>query len=381
MKILPSLAGLLGLAAAAEGPLSLQGYVDAVQGAQFSDDLDSLHALNWVQNRLNVRFAPAGPFSAALEGRNRLYYGDAVRDYAGLGSQLSQDPGRLDLSWNVVDQTGAIWNLSVDRAWAQWKATAWQLTLGRQRVNWGVATTWNPDDWFNAYDFLDFDYPERPGSDAVRLQIFPGPLTLDAAAKIDAQDKAVAALRLGFNRWTYDFQALGGWVRGDAAEGLGWAGNLGEASFKGEVAAFEPVSDSGSAAVVVTTEVDEALPGGIWLSGSLLFNSQGAGDLAGVLSGAATGLSAKNPFPSQWAVFGQISKTVTPLFTPTLGLLYAPDAGAVVILPTLAYSLAENWDLTLLSQTLVLAGQHPGYAGAGLHGAANGIYLRLNWSF
>ena len=33
---------------------------------------------------------------------------------------------------------------------------------------------WNPNDLFNAFSFVDFDYEERPGSDALRIQKYTG---------------------------------------------------------------------------------------------------------------------------------------------------------------------------------------------------------------
>ena len=42
--------------------------------------------------------------------------------------------------------------------------------IGRQRINWGTTTIWNPNDIFNAYNFLDFDYEERPGMDGGKFQ-------------------------------------------------------------------------------------------------------------------------------------------------------------------------------------------------------------------
>ena len=53
----------------------------------------------------------------------------------------------------------------------------WELTLGRQRINWGVNLAFNPNDLFNAYSLIDFDYQERPGSDAIRFQYFTNELS------------------------------------------------------------------------------------------------------------------------------------------------------------------------------------------------------------
>ena len=52
------------------------------------------------------------------------------------------------------------------------------LRIGRQRINWGVNLAWNPNDLFNAYSLIDFDYQERPGSDAIRFQYYMGDLSV-----------------------------------------------------------------------------------------------------------------------------------------------------------------------------------------------------------
>lgn len=31
---------------------------------------------------------------------------------------------------------------------------------------------WNPNDWFNTYNYFDFDYEERPGTDAIRVRVY-----------------------------------------------------------------------------------------------------------------------------------------------------------------------------------------------------------------
>jgi hypothetical protein len=46
--------------------------------------------------------------------------------------------------------------------------------IDRQRIHWGVTNFWNANDLFNAYNFLDVEYEERAGREAVRLQLFSG---------------------------------------------------------------------------------------------------------------------------------------------------------------------------------------------------------------
>ena len=60
----------------------------------------------------------------------------------------------------------------------------------RQRINWGQTLVWNPNDIFNAYSYFDFDYIERPGSDAIRLQYYPDySSAIEMAVKADYENK------------------------------------------------------------------------------------------------------------------------------------------------------------------------------------------------
>ena len=51
------------------------------------------------------------------------------------------------------------------------------MRIGRQRINWGVNLAWNPNDLFNAYSLIDFDYQERSGVDAIRFQYYTGEMS------------------------------------------------------------------------------------------------------------------------------------------------------------------------------------------------------------
>ena len=121
---------------------------------------------------------------------------------------------------------------------------------GRQRVNWGVNLVWNPNDVFNTFSYFDFDYEERPGTDAVRVQYYTG--VTSSAELVYKMGKKCQ--RNGFGRlvsfhhnWNYDFQFLGGWVGTDFVAGTGWSGDIRGAGFRGEITQFVPrKSRSGS---------------------------------------------------------------------------------------------------------------------------------------
>ena len=118
----------------------------------------------------------------------------------------------------------------IDRLYLQWNDDSWQFKVGRQRINWGVNLAWNPNDIFNAYSLYDFDYEERPGTDALRFQKFIGYAGgYEIAIKIaDNWDEfTAAAMAYKWNVKGFDLQALGGIMKNNLTAGIGWAGNLG----------------------------------------------------------------------------------------------------------------------------------------------------------
>jgi hypothetical protein len=112
--------------------------------------------------------------------------------------------------------------------WFQYTNEKLQVTAGRQRINWGQTFVWNPNDIFNTYSYFDFDYEEKPGSDAVRVQYFLNPTSaFELAAKLDRQNKATIAGLYRFNKLNYDIQFLSGITdEQDFVAGAGWSGQI-----------------------------------------------------------------------------------------------------------------------------------------------------------
>jgi len=134
-------------------------------------------------------------------------------------------------------------NSTIDRALINYSKGKWDITLGRQRVNWGMNLVWNPNDIFNTYNFLDFDYEERPGSDALRVQYYLGDFSkIEVSAKKGrSKDDYIIAGMYKFNISSYDIQFITGVYQKDWMFGAGWAGNLKDAGFKGEISYFVPM--------------------------------------------------------------------------------------------------------------------------------------------
>ena len=356
-----------------------KGYLKDLQTASFSSEKGSLITSNLVHNRLNFKYDFSESFSARAELRTRLFWGEQVRWTPDFSQQVDYENGWMDLSWVVVDEPAVVLHTIADRLSLNWQKQRWDITAGRQRINWGMATVWNPNDLFNTYNFYDFDYEERPGSDALRVRCFTSGMSGFDLAVAQGKDTAstIAALSYRFNHRGYDFQVLGAWYKDDLALGAGWAGSIGNAGFKGEATWFQPRSSFWDTTGLLSfaLEADYTFAGSWYVGGSFLYTSGGSNDAAVLDLPAARPLSARTPMPFKYSILGQLTKQVTPLFAANLSLTYSPGANALILFPVLTYSVSDNWDVNLVAQSF-FAPEEGAFKNRG-----NLLLFRLKWGF
>lgn len=360
-----------------EKNLVLSGYIKNLHEFSFINSLEQLQWTSLLHNRLNFKYSPSEKLTMRLEFRNRLFYGDNVKNIFGFSEFISQDHGITNLSWNIIDNKDLLFNTTIDRVLINYTNGDWDITLGRQRVNWGMNLIWNPNDIFNTYNFLDFDYEERPGSDAIRMQYYIGDFNkIEVAAKKgkSVDDKIVAAM-YKFNQYSYDIQLITGIYLNDFIVGAGWAGNLKNTGFKGEVSYFIPYKTYFNSENVLSAavSVDYGFKKGLYLNGSILYNSS-ADDASGNLGYFLyTSLSPKNLMPYKYSGFLQLAKEFTPIFRGVVSTIYSPTNHSVIIMPTFDYSVATNWELNFTGQSFF---EFENYQTLG-----NSLFIRLRWSF
>lgn len=354
---------------------SMTGYVKNLQTLLFFED-EYLQD-NLIHNRLNFRWYMSDAFTFRADLRSRFFWGDLVKAnpfYGELTDQASND--WLDLSVVPLNNNNLVFHSVLDRLFLEYAKDNWEIRLGRQRVNWGISTVWNPNDIFNAFSFTDFDYEERPGSDAIRIKYYTGiASSVEFVAKgFDDFDEAVMAGMWKFNRWSYDFQLLAGVVQEDFAFGAGWAGNIGNAGFKGEATYFLPMEEEGIAAFTMALGVDYAFSNSLYLNVGYLYNESGSSN-AGVGGLFSFQLSARNLYPYRHAFFIQQSYPLTPLLNTSLAIIYSPVSVHPMFLnPVFTYSIKENWDLDLVGQ--IVFNEDEGYKSP-----VQAIFLRTKYSF
>ncbi len=359
---------------------SIDGYIKDLRTAIIDTNGNVYLFNNQFHNRINFNYYFNDNWTFKADLRTQIFYGNLINTgnplqpfHEGIDG-INDDV--LDLSLVIVGKSTLTWYSMFDRLYVDYSNEKWNVRVGRQRINWGINTVWNPHDIFNAFSYFDFDYEERPGSDAVRVTYYTGATSsVEFAVKaFENTDEIVAGGLWKFNKWNYDFQVLGGVFRKDIVAGLGWAGNIKDVGFKGEASVFQGY-DTATTTFAGTIAFDYAFENSTYVSAGFLYNSLGTAESA-TTNLLALNIDAKNLFPYKYTGFGLISYPFNPSISGALSIIYSPsDDHLLFFNPTLTYTIKDNWNIDLIGQI----------AGSMLNKeyrfASNLMFLRLKWSF
>lgn len=356
---------------------SAGGYTTWLHTAMFEDPDDDWINSSMLHNRLNFKAYAGSSTTFALEIRNRFVTGDMVRLDPAYVPGLSADPGWADLSWNISSGSSYVLNMMIDRAYIDFTSGSLQVRAGRQRINWSQALIWNPNDIFNTYSFFDFDYVERPGSDALRVTYSTGPSSsAEAAVKVDGSNRITAAALGRFSLLNTDLQILAG-VTDDEyfTAGTGLSGAIGSVSVRGEATLFAPLNSSagGENNFIATLGIDKAFSDKVTTLVQAMYSSNPV-DLTGFTELYGGGLTARQLAFSKFSAAAQVAWTPVPLLSISLAAIWFPDLNGFYAGPSLDFSLAENTDFSLVWQ-------HFNSTIAGLETSMNLGFLRIRQSF
>jgi hypothetical protein len=340
------------------------GYVKYLTSVYFLHNAAPLPPLimlqdNLIHNRINFKWYINDAFTFKADLRTRIFFGELTKLRPNYGATIvsgdSIKNGYRDyLSWAIFDKPEAVIHTILDRFYLQYSKGNWDIRLGRQRINWGINTIWNPNDIFNAYSFTDFDYEERPGSDALRIQYFTGVASsIEVAVKVFTRVENITA---GFlwktNKWDYDFQVLAGIYGQDIVVGGGWAGNIKDAGFKGEFSYFYNYADTTTNrhSFTGTFSFDYIFKSQTYLVAGFMYNMNGATKV-NTAQLFLYNASAKNLYPYKYSIFLTVMHPITQMFNVGLTAVYSPgEDHSLFISPTFSYSIKENWDISLIGQ-------------------------------
>jgi len=333
---------------------SINGYVKYLPSLRADSELNRFYFDQLLHNRLNMNWqlSESLHFHGAL--RTRVFQGYNVKNIPFYSDFIAQDDNWIDASLVVFQEGSFLMHTMSDRFYLNYTRDKWQLRVGRQRINWGINTVSNPNDLFNTYSFFDFDYEERPGTDAVRVQYFAGALSRVEMAFSPGRNprEHVGALLYAFNVNNYDIQLLSGYYHNRWAVGGGWAGSINNTGFKGEVTYFkdlEPQADLKTSNVVVAVSADHVFQNGAYGVLEYTYNEQRGGDEQHPQF-ITRPFRADNLSFTNHILFGNYTYPSSPVLQWGLAAFYYPTEEGAFLSPNVHYSLQQNLDLQLISQ-------------------------------
>ena len=351
----------------------LSGYVSAMPSLAALHPGDEVWWQTLAHNRLTFGWQMADTLRADVGMRNRFLAGSEAWVEP---QSIRHDGGWVHLSWNWAQGRRVVGNTSFDRLSLTFEKNQWKLQAGRQRINWGHTFVWNPNNIFNTHSFFDFDYPERPGADALRLTCFHDETSSsELALSFNDDNKATAAL---LHRWNWDkmdFQLMAGtFHQSDFVLGGAWTGDFKGLNIRSEFSYFLPLhpGDSLGKMAAVSLGVDYMFANALQLLAEVLFNNAtGALSANGPLGLYSAPLSAKALSLSRWNVFAQALGPLTPRLNASVSAMYMPDIKSWYTGFSLEHSLSDNVEFSFHAQLFAAAANMRALLG----------FARLKYSF
>lgn len=367
-----------GSAPAQNFDADFRGYLKELGSLSLSNDLKTVRYDNILHHRIESHFDFGKGFELRADLRNRLLNGYTVQNTPNYADFIDQDAGYAGLSWILIDSENTILHSSMDRLHFSYINGPWEIHAGRQRINWGKTMVWNPNDLFNAYAFLDFDYEERPGTDALYAQYsWSYASSVEAGYRFgNSFDESVLAAMYRGNIGEYDIQLIGGSYFEHLAIGGGWSGYLKGAGFKGELTYFHPRKDFFNETGYVTSTLggDYMLPNSVYLSTELLYNG-GHNRVANPVGELFQPPSADDLFIAKTGYFLNASFPINPLTNISGGVMGSFTKKMVILIPQITHSISDNLDFLILAQLL------KGSVFTDITETPNVLFFRLKWSY
>lgn len=371
----------------------ISGYVKYLSSVADYPGIEGTLYDQLVHARINTAWYPTDSLRGEMDIRLRGFYGDSIENIPGFSEEIKTDYDFTNLDDVMWESRKSLGYGQIDRLWLDYTKQDLQITIGRQRIAWGTALVWNVIDLFNPKSVLDFDYEEKPGVDAFRMQYYTGAISkVEFSVKPgkDSEHYTLASL-YSINISGYDFYGVVGvrnnrWIVGGA-----WAGSVLDGGFRGELLVSQspdrdpsrdhytsplpPDSIFASDKTVVSFVLsgDYTFSNSFYIHTELLYNSNGKKENAGLFHEEASDAGMLSP--ARWSIYQEFAYDITPLTRATLFGIYNPDDNSSIIVPMLSRSLSTNLDLLIIG-FLPSGDQKSEY---GIYGKS--INLRLKYSF
>ena len=356
-----------------------KGYLTNLESVWLQKDIDIMLLSGTAQNRFDFFIYPMENLDINIGLRNIIEYGNTIALTPGYADFITRDNGYFNLTKSWREKGSYVFYSSIDRLNIFYSTDYYEVQVGRQRINWGVNLVWTPNDIFNSISYLNFDYEEREGSDAVRGQYyFDYSSSLEYVFKLDYLERVTSSLMYRFNMWDYDFQTFAGMMEDDYVFGGGWSGNILSSNVSGELTYFRDKDNFADTTgqLVASLGWTYTFAFDFYVHGEFLFNSAGTTGKAGGLSNLlSNGYNAKNLSPAKYSLFGEIAYQVNPLVRLDFSGIINPSDKSFYLGPFASFSISQTIDMLIAGQFFF------GDSGTEWGDYGTFYYLRLKWSF
>lgn len=359
--------------------LEINGYLQNMETVWVPEISDSWIFSNSIANRFNLSFFANDNLIFKASLRNIFDYGQFVSMVPSYSNLASEDDGYLNLTKKITSGDSYVFYSNIDRLNLTYVKDNFEIQIGRQRINWGINSVWTPNDIFNSSSFINFDYAEKPGSDALRVQYyFDYASSLELVGKLDIKKDLTLAAKYQINKWDYDFQFIGGLSEYDQIYGLGWSGSIATSGFTGEATYFNSRKSDQSYDQLLVSSIgwNYTFSNSLFVSAELLYNSEGrVGKLQSRVNLFDLDYSAKNLSQGRYSIFLQSSYPITSLINSSIAGIINPTDNSLFVSPSAEFSLNEDVYLLLTSQIFV----GDVFTEWGEYGEF--YYMRIKWNF
>ncbi len=351
-----------------ENHIDLNGYINYSNIVLFHNGKD-LQSNNLWQNRLNFKGYLNDHIVLKTALRNRIFYGDWLNPF--MKSSLQKKQGIFNLSTSLIDEKALLEISTIDRLNLDINIKQWEIIIGRQRINWGMNTIWNPTDIFNTANFLDFDYEEKPGTDALRIIYdingMSGIEWAYTSNKTFDKKENIWAVRYVNSIKSNDIQLQLGNYKNTFYAGFGWAGNFGNLGMKIETGFY----NASKKILISSIETSYAFRKAMLWTSSVLYNGAYENGFSQISLFTAQNLDVLHLFPSKWAFYNQIGGNLGPAWNWSLGALYGDKNHLVILIPSLEYAISDTWEMDVFMSSFF----------ADIPGMKQTNILNFRWSY
>lgn len=101
--------------------ITVSGYIKDLQTLTFDKDFKDLVSGNVIHNRFNIKWKPAEKITIATEFRNRLFWGEEVKQTPGFSSLLKNENEKVNLQIIWIDNGSVVLHSNTERLYFDYR--------------------------------------------------------------------------------------------------------------------------------------------------------------------------------------------------------------------------------------------------------------------